>query len=146
MDYAYDVFVSYRREPFRNAWIIEYFIPRLKAYLDEEIAARIDGPPARIFFDQTDIEPAVRLGLPSGINGIEPGGLWRNKLKEAIRRSKCMVGLWSPTYFKSAWCTTECSSFEAREHRATIPLIIPVIGFKAHREERCRFNMRRPPL
>jgi len=72
--------------------------PDLKLIWMKKSQRELTGLQQEFFFDQTDIEPAVRLGLPSGINGIEPGGLWRNKLKEAIRRSKCMVGLWSPTY------------------------------------------------
>jgi hypothetical protein len=44
-----------------------------------------------------------------------------------------MIGLWSPTYFISRWCNIEWRSFEARQPRARVPLVIPISVFNIKR-------------
>jgi TIR domain len=132
MVYSHDVFISYRREQFQNAWMIEHFLPRLRAHLANEIAAECNSQLGSIFFDQTGVDAKIQTGL-AGANGIEPGENWKNALRSAIRLSKCMIGLWSPTYFMSPWCNIEWRSFEARRPKAKVPIVIPISVFNAKR-------------
>src|ERR1035438_888841 len=109
-DYQYDVFFSYRNHPLTSDWIARV-VERLNFWLTEELG----GQPARIFFDR---------------EGIRVGDRWPDTIREALKTSKCMVGLWSPSYFQSHWCVSEWRSFLARERlfAATEPrrLIAPI--------------------
>jgi len=40
MDYAYDVFISYRRSRNKSEWLIEHFLPLFEDYLRDEIIAQ----------------------------------------------------------------------------------------------------------
>jgi len=108
-DYEYDVFLSYRRDRLVLEWIVEVE-QRLKFWLSQELG----GNEARIFVDQ---------------DCIEIGDRWPDRLRAAVRSSRCMVGIWSPRYFQSAWCISEWQSFRAREQRLGLDiygLIAPV--------------------
>jgi hypothetical protein len=110
MEYRYDVFLSYSRQPLIENWVRNFFFDQLQFWLNQEFPTR----DARIFWDQT---------------GIEPGDYWAEALKEAIRGSACLVSIWAPSYFKSKWCVAEFVSFLKR--LGDIPgkrprLIIPI--------------------
>jgi TIR domain len=113
MDYSIDVFISYRRQKWQDKWLATHFLQRFEFCLNEEIFARLRRP-AVIFFDQSRIRRELRTGALQALDGIEPGSLWRTELEQAIKSSRCMVGLWSPTYFGSDWCTREWTSFADR--------------------------------
>ena len=51
---------------------------------------------------------------------IETGDRWPEKLKDALRLSRCMVCVWSPSYFRSNWCVSEWTSFRERERRLNL--------------------------
>lgn len=108
-DYEYDVFFSYKRQVLTRDWIRGVH-QRLQHWLQEEIADR----EARMFVDE---------------DGIETGDRWPEELRNALRSSRCLVCVWSPSYFRSEWCVSEWTSFLARESRMKLPshgLIAPM--------------------
>lgn len=94
-DYEYDVFFSYKRNPQTNQWS-RWVVEQLQYLLSQELNVER----ARIFVDVDD---------------IVTGDLWREKIGLAIRRSKCLVCVWSPLYFQSKWCRSEFLSFLERQ-------------------------------
>src|SRR5262245_22805354 len=122
MDYTYDVFISYRRSRNRSEWLIDHFLPIFDEYLRNEIIEQCARSPRKIFFDQAEINPALRQFEDT--SGIEPGVQWRTALGVAIQQSCCMVGVWSPDYFYSKWCLAEWESFRMREKRTNLVTIV----------------------
>jgi len=96
-DYAWDVFFSYKRHSLTLDWT-RWVYTRLKFWLTQELA----GSEARLFMDE---------------DCIEVGDRWPERLREGVRQSKCMVAIWSPSYFQSSWCVSEWASFRARERQ-----------------------------
>jgi hypothetical protein len=108
-DYKYDVFFSYRRDKLVQGWITEV-VSRLRFWLTQELSV----PEATLFCDQ---------------DSIEVGDRWPESLRSALASSRCMVAIWSPSYFQSAWCVSEWRSFLAREKQLSLSahgLIAPV--------------------
>jgi len=95
-DYSHDVFFSYRRHSLTLDWTRGVH-RRLQFWLTQEL-----GRDAKVFVDE---------------DSIETGDRWPDKLKEGLRQSRCMVCVWSPSYFHSDWCVSEWRSFLAREER-----------------------------
>ena len=93
--YEFDVFFSYKRHALSIDWT-RRVSTLFKFYLSHEL----NVPEARVFVDEESIE----LGEP-----------WPEALQRALRRSKCLVCIWSPLYFQSDWCCSEWRSFQARE-------------------------------
>jgi hypothetical protein len=93
-DYQYDVFFSYKRHSLTLEWTA-WVNARLQFFLSMEL-----GREANVFFDA---------------RAIETGDCWPERLKQAIRSSRCLVGVWSPLYFQSGWCCSEWRSFRERE-------------------------------
>lgn len=109
--YEYHVFISYHRTgPLVPEWVRNHFRPRLQEWLGEHI---VDG--ARIFHDDE----------------IKPGGKWPQELRSALSRSRILVVVCSPNYFRDEWCLAEWCSMAAREARTGQErrhgLIYPVI-------------------
>lgn len=123
MPYTYDIFLSYRRSQLRSEWLTEHFIPLFWDIVREEITAETHRTPSGFFFDQTDLSEEMRK---FDLHGIEPGENWRNKLKEAITASRCMIALWSPLYFHSEWCLIEWKSFLERGRAKQKDLLVPI--------------------
>lgn len=94
MSYEYDVFLSYPRQGNSGDWVRNHFHSELRGCLDQEL---VDSP--RIYYDQ---QQAV------GVN-------WPQNLRRALLRSKVLVAVWSPPYFRSEWCLAEWQSMRARE-------------------------------
>jgi|SRR5580658_1115293 hypothetical protein len=94
-DYEYDVFFSYKKDPLITEWITNV-VSRLEFWLTQELGGR----PARIFIDR---------------DHIEIGDRWPDALRHALKHSRGMVSIWSPSYFQSRWCVSEWKSFLARE-------------------------------
>jgi hypothetical protein len=111
-DYEYDVFLSYKRNQLTAPWI-EGFKARLTYWLTQELGGR----EAKVFFD---------------IESIEVGDPWPDKLREALKVSRCLVGMWSPDYFRSRWCVSEWRSFLEREKQAGVPGARLVAPIKCH--------------
>lgn len=93
-DYKYDVFFSYKRQELTLHWTREV-IARLKFWLTEELNRK-----AEVFVDELS---------------VDVGQKWPDELKRALAHSRCMVCLWSPSYFQSPWCVSEWKTFLERE-------------------------------
>lgn len=96
-DYVYDVFLSYLHEKPCGTWVVEHFLPYFQPQLSNALVRR-----ASIFFDRT---------------GIHSGQKWPERLKQALAHSRCLVGIWSPMYFRSPWCLAEDAIMRHRESR-----------------------------
>jgi len=103
--YNYDIFVSYKHNTYYENWIFDSFLPLLTKMLLESIK----GTEPRIFIDK---------------DSIIKGSDWKQKLSEAIAYSKCMVAIWSPSYFKSDFCLFEYSSMRAKKNDLIIPFTV----------------------
>jgi hypothetical protein len=90
VDYKFDVFFSYKRNSLTLDWT-RMVHQRLRFWLSEEI-----NRDAILFVDE---------------DCIETGDRWPQKLREALALSRCMVCVWSPSYFRSSWCVSEWASF-----------------------------------
>ena len=95
-DYKFDIFLSYpRRRPHIIAtWVTRYFYPQLWEFL----ALKMGRDPS--FF--IDVE-------------IDKGSNWPSRIESALLRSRCLVAIWAPTYFRSEWCVAEWQSMLARQ-------------------------------
>ena len=105
MSYEYDAFFSYKRDPQSDSWH-ETVKEKLLFWLRMEL----HRPDVRIFFDTEDIRTGAR---------------WQQKLADSLRRSKCIVCVWSPLYFQSKWCVSEWRTFLEREKACQRELVIP---------------------
>ena len=85
MSYRYDVFVSYG-DIGRIHSGYEGFLGKFSTYLAQELGRR-----PKIFIDDM----------------IEAGHSWPHALAYALARSRVLVALWTPLYFKSPWCISE---------------------------------------
>jgi len=107
-DYEYDVFFSYKRHPLTLEWT-RGVVRLLRLWLELEVGREIS-----VFVDE---------------DCIETGDRWPERLREALKSSRCMVCVWSPPYFRSDWCMSEWQSFRAREKRVRMGshgLIAPI--------------------
>jgi len=93
--YEYDVFLSYTRRGGGDVWVRDHFYRALREWLGNEMAAE-----PRIFVDWNQ----------------ETGVAWPDNLERALLRSKVMVAVFSPPYFRSEWCVAEWESMLER-HR-----------------------------
>ena len=94
MTYKHDVFLSYPHG-FIEEWVNEYFLPLFTWHLEGSIGYRPE-----IFVDR---------------NGISSGDTWPLRLGEALCYSRCLIAIWSPSYFKSDWCNLESLIMFQRE-------------------------------
>ncbi len=116
-DYEYDVFLSYKRHERILHWITQ-----MKEELHFWLSEELPGRKVRIFFDS---------------DSIETGDNWPAKLREGLKTSRCMIGIWSPTYFyNSRWCVSEWQSFMAREKMADMGIGGLVAPITVHDGER----------
>jgi hypothetical protein len=125
MSYEYDVFLSYPRDPDLEAWIDQYFIPRLYSALRNATLAACQMRMGKIYFDASGTDEALRRNR-SFVHGIDPGTEWQKELERAMRVSRCMIALCSNTYFDSRWCTLELETFQLRQAKATAPIFVPI--------------------
>jgi hypothetical protein len=93
-DYEFDVFISYRRKGNPHNWVRNHFYPRLKDYLADQLP---EDPV--LFIDE----------------GMEVGSVWPDRLEEALVRTRILVPVLSPQYFRSPWCLAEWHSMAERE-------------------------------
>jgi hypothetical protein len=95
MSYQYDVFISYRRQQPVLDWVANHLHPMLEQWLPQHLP----WGKVSIFRDSS----------------IEVGSRWPDRLSQSLRQSRCLVAVWSPPYFQSAWCMAEWGSMEERE-------------------------------
>ncbi len=97
MEYEYDVFLSYKTGfPF-GEWVHEIFLPFFEPYLGNALSHD-----ANLFVDKHE---------------ISSGDAWPERIKRALANSRCLVAVWSPSYFTSNWCSYECAVMLHREHQ-----------------------------
>jgi len=112
MPYLYDVFISYKRNSDAGLWVRNHLYP----VLTQCLASEMPRDPQVWFDEDQDI-----------------GTNWPNNLKHVLLHSRVILCVWSPPYFRSAWCLAEWESMRAREqifrHRGNTnpPVIYPVI-------------------
>lgn len=94
MDYEWDVFISYSHKGHVRDWVKNHFHRELMLSLEDVLP---DDP--RIFIDHE----------------IPTGSQWPERLEAALLRSRCLVTVWSPPYFRSEWCMAEWVSMRKRE-------------------------------
>jgi hypothetical protein len=97
--YLYDVFVSYPRGGDVEPWVRKHLVPRLKSALQENLARQA------LFIDNAE--------LHTGLS-------WPDALEFALRRSRCLLSVFSRQYFKKPWCRAELDSMVQR-HPPTGP-------------------------
>ncbi len=93
-DYEFDVFLSYSRKPPVLDWVRNHFEPELKQWLASHAA----------------YEPKVFVDWE-----METGVRWPEKLRTALAKSRCMIAVWDPQYFRSDWCRAEWHVMRQRE-------------------------------
>ena len=92
--YEFDLFISYRRRGNPHQWVRNHFFPRLRDCLDDHL----DKDPA-LFIDES----------------LEKGANWPIGLQNALNRTKILVPIYSPQYFRSKWCLAEWHTMAERE-------------------------------
>ena len=116
--YTYDVFVSYPHKQPAMDWVKNHFYPLLEQWLPNGLPIEHE---TRIFVDWDE---------------IETGSAWPAKLSQALKRSRCILPIWSPDYFRSAWCMAEWKTMMVREQLLGLRteqrpegLVFPVVFF-----------------
>lgn len=109
MDYQFDAFFSYKRDPESDDWH-ERVKDKLTFWLKQELM-RGD---VKIFYDREDIRTGAR---------------WHTKLASALKASRCIICIWSPLYFQSKWCISEWKTFVERSEMVRQDLILPASYF-----------------
>ncbi|MFF9602505.1 TIR domain-containing protein [Streptomyces sp. NPDC014684] len=94
MDYEWDVFISYCHSGHVKGWVINHFRHELKLSLEDELPR----------------DPRIFIDLE-----IQVGSQWPDRLADALSKSRCLVPIWSPPYFRSEWCMAEWVSMRKRE-------------------------------
>jgi hypothetical protein len=92
--YEFDIFLSYTRASSNGQWVMEHFRTLLQERLDNAMPRE---PKMFVFEDQ------------------ESATAWPENLAFALRRSRVLVAVLSPPYFRSRWCIAEWESMVARE-------------------------------
>lgn len=109
MGYEYDVFFSYKHDGQSLDWN-----KRVKDQLGFWLTQEMGGIPSRIFMD---------------LESLSTGDQWKRRLSHAVRHSKCLVAVWSPEYFQSAYCLSERKAFQDRAQivgQGNIALVAPI--------------------
>jgi TIR domain-containing protein len=96
MAYEFDVFLSYPREDF-GPWVQDHLLKFLRTHLQGALSRM-----PKIFID----------------SNMEIGTAWPPALQDALAQSRCLVGVWAPRYFASAWCRFECGTMLERQEAA----------------------------
>jgi TIR domain len=93
-DYEYDIFVSAASESPVEQWVNNHFLFMLRVHLSNEMAK---VPKIFWYKDQ------------------QPGVHWKENLKKELSRTRILVVILSPHYFRSEWCMAEFESIVKRE-------------------------------
>jgi len=111
--YRYDVFVSYNNEPPVGEWVHNHFVGKLERWLRGE-----GVPNPKIFIDK---------------KSIVTGAYWEKEILSALKDSRCLVAICSPSYFVSKWCLSEFHTILERQKLIGLkpsggrhPLIFPI--------------------
>jgi len=106
LDYEHDIFISYRRmDKVWIRWTKENFVQPLHSLL------RPVDSGIKIFADYQ----------------IEIGALWPDYVARALARSRLMIPVLCPDYFKSDWCRLELALMHHRAINQSASIILPFI-------------------
>lgn len=94
MAYLWDIFVSYPRNNPVGQWVHKHFHPVLQGCLDGLLPT-----PPRIFID---------VEQPTGTK-------WPQHIVDALLKSRMLIAVWTPPYFRSGWCMAEWETMLQRE-------------------------------
>lgn len=107
VDYEWDVFLSYEPVKIFKEWREEIFLQQFVGYLEQQLARKVN------LFERKEVYPFEDIPV---------------SVKNALARSRCFVGLCSPTYFNCYQCRYELAVMIQREQRhvqrAEIPLVM----------------------
>lgn len=92
--YEYDIFLSFPRAGGAFGWVRNHFYPVLLETLTDALG---ESPKIFLYTDQ------------------ENGLAWTANIVRSLQRSRYLVAVWGPTYFRSAWCLAEWESIRKRE-------------------------------
>jgi hypothetical protein len=113
-DYEYDVFISFPHKEPVMGWVKNHFHELVSQWLPQCMP---DEP--RIFID---------------FENIETGAEWPAVLQRCLKTSRCLLPVFCPAYFRSAWCCSELETIRERERQlglrtpeAPRGLIYPVV-------------------
>jgi hypothetical protein len=107
-DSGYDVYVSYKHDSFTDEWLRSF----LKSL--ELVTEMIRGRPVRFYLDYRE---------------IEVGSEWADQTAIALAKSKLLLAVITPPYWKSSWNVAEWKTFRQRELKSGQPLIFPLLAF-----------------
>lgn len=96
--YEYDVFLSAASESPVGEWVDNHFLDMLRIHLGNEMPP--DWKPRIFWFKEQE----------TGIH-------WKENLKKVLPRSRILVAVLSPHYFRSEWCMAEFKSMHEREKK-----------------------------
>ena len=108
-DYAFDVFISYRRLTDMTDFVVKVLKPRLEAKL------RTLGGRGALYLDEEDDSGAPVAGI-----------------LQRLQASALLLGVWAPAYEQSAWTLAEWESMALRESAVKSagwtgpPLVLPI--------------------
>lgn len=116
----HDLFISYDHSDNQDG-MVDKILKKTK-----EIYKALTGEQLRIFIDRTD---------------IMTGDLWQKRLSVALRESRLLLAMLSPSYFKSEWCRREWFSAEHKEEKTNVlqesslisGVIVPVLIYPLKR-------------
>jgi hypothetical protein len=91
--YEYDVFLSYTRRAGGAVWVKEHFHPALRDALENCMPRK---PKIFVDFEQ------------------KGGTVWRQEVERSLLRSRLLVAVYSPPYFRSDWCLAEWTTMIER--------------------------------
>ena len=119
LNYKYDIFLSYpcsKVTPLIEKWVEQFFLPLLHHSLEDAL-----GRYPQIFSAQLDDKP-----IHDYIH---------RQYKLALTFSRCLIPIWSPSYFSLEWSRYECAMMLDRENHIgygktenSNRLLLPVVG------------------
>ncbi|ANN17071.1 hypothetical protein SD37_16405 [Amycolatopsis orientalis] len=93
--YEYHLFISYRRGGGDAPdWVRNHFHPRLQRLLDDNVDYDV-----KIFLDDS----------------VPIGGKWPQEVRDALQRTRILIPVCSPKYFRDEWCLAEWHTMAKRE-------------------------------
>jgi MinD-like ATPase involved in chromosome partitioning or flagellar assembly len=105
-DYEFDLYVSYAHSPMLADWLRQ-FIQLLTGWVEQ-----LTGSKLRVFLDVTEIR-------------LED--VWSGRQSAALSRSKLLLALLTPQYFRSQWSLAEWRTFQQRSETTGARLLLPVL-------------------
>ncbi len=104
-DYLYDLYVSYG-----HSHTLFDLTRDLVNSISNEMSLWVDN--FKVFLDATELSAGV---------------LWENQITDALKRSKLLLSVVSPTYFSSEYALKEWETFAIRSRLTGSNLIIPIV-------------------